>query len=215
LSVPGATLRVSPRLRRPRPPPRRRRLDPRDRGAGPGASHVAHRTPPLRPLWPRRRQRWRPRSHPARRARPARARAARQVQRLRAARHPHQDRVPRRRRMGNEGLSPRELRTLAALKTPERIQRFLDTEIAYNKEPDGDTLRSPRRVLRDRVAHCFEGALLAAAALRVQGDPPLLLDLESVRDDDHVLALFRRDGHWGAIGKSNFSGLRFREPVYR
>jgi len=117
--------------------------------------------------------------------------------------------------MGNEGLSPRELRTLAALKTPERIQRFLDTEIAYNKEPDGDTLRSPRRVLRDRVAHCFEGALLAAAALRVQGDPPLLLDLESVRDDDHVLAVFRRGGRWGAIGKSNFSGLRFREPVYR
>jgi len=108
-----------------------------------------------------------------------------------------------------------ETRVLKALKTPERIQRFLDTEIAYNKEPDGDTLRSPRRVLHDQVAHCFEGALFGAAALRVQGYPPLLLDLEAVRDDDHVLAIFKQHGHWGAIAKSNYSGLRFREPVYR
>jgi hypothetical protein len=107
------------------------------------------------------------------------------------------------------------MRVLKALKTPERIQRFLDTEIAYNKEPNGETLRSPRRVLRDGVAHCFEGALLGAAALRVQGYPALLLDLEAVRDDDHVLAIFRQQGHWGAIAKSNYSGLRFREPVYR
>ena len=113
------------------------------------------------------------------------------------------------------GFDAGETRVLKALKTPERIQRFLDTEIAYNKEPDGDTLRSPRRVLRDQVAHCMEGALLAAAALRVQGFPPLLLDLEAVRDDDHVLAVFKQHGHWGAIAKSNFSGLRFREPVYR
>ena len=117
--------------------------------------------------------------------------------------------------MSKYGLDAREMRVLKALKTPERIQRFLDTEIAYNKEPDGDTLRSPRRVLRDQVAHCMEGALLAAAALRVQGYPPLLLDLEAVRDDDHVLAVFKQHGHWGAIAKSNYSGLRFREPVYR
>jgi hypothetical protein len=70
-------------------------------------------------------------------------------------------------------------------------------------------------VLRDEVAHCFEGALLGAAALRVQGYPPLLLDLEAERDDDHVLAIFKQRGHWGAIAKSNYSGLRFREPVYR
>jgi len=108
-----------------------------------------------------------------------------------------------------------ELAVLHRLKTPERIQFFLDSEIAYNKEPTGPTCRSPRRVLRDRVAHCMEGALFAAAALRVLGFPPLLLDLEAVRDDDHVLAIFRVDGHWGALAKSNYSGLRFREPVYR
>jgi hypothetical protein len=117
--------------------------------------------------------------------------------------------------MPNYGLDARELRSLKALKTPEKIQRFLDEEIAYNKEPDGDTIRSPRRVLRDKVAHCFEGALFGAAALRVQGFPPLLLDLESVRDDDHVLAIFKQNGCWGAVAKSNYSGLRFREPVYR
>ncbi|HUX66614.1 MAG TPA: hypothetical protein VMV31_03915 [Terriglobales bacterium] len=113
------------------------------------------------------------------------------------------------------GLQAGETRALRALATPERIQHFLDTRIAYNLEPDGDTLRSPRRVLRDRTAHCLEGALLAAAALRVQGFPPLLVDFESVRDDDHVIAVFKRQGHWGAIGKSNYAGLRFREPVYR
>ncbi len=113
------------------------------------------------------------------------------------------------------GLDAREMRVLKSLKTAERIQRFLDTEIAYNKEPDGDTIRSPRRVLRDGVAHCFEGALLGAAALRVQGCPALLLDLEAKHDDDHVLAIFKQQGCWGAIAKSNYSGLRFREPVYR
>jgi hypothetical protein len=104
---------------------------------------------------------------------------------------------------------------LRALKTPERIQRFLDEEISYNKEPDGETVRSPRRVLRDKTAHCLEGALFAAAALRANGEPPLLLDLESVRDDDHVLAIFKQHNCWGAIAKSNYAGLRFREPVYR
>ena len=101
------------------------------------------------------------------------------------------------------------------LNTPERIQRFLDDEVGYNKEAAGPTCRSPLRVLRDRTAHCLEGALFGAAALRALGAPPLLLDLEAVRDDDHVLALFRQRGCWGAIAKSNYAGLRFREPVYR
>ena len=113
-------------------------------------------------------------------------------------------------------FAPAELALFRRLDKPARIQKFLDG-LAYNKEPNGATCRSPRRVLKDRTAHCMEGALLAAAALRLLGHPPLLLDLEAVRDDDHVLAIFRSGprGHWGAIGKSNYSGLRFREPVYR
>jgi hypothetical protein len=70
-------------------------------------------------------------------------------------------------------------------------------------------------VLRERTAHCLEGAIFAAAALRVLGFPPLLLDLEAVQDTDHVLAVFRIGRRWGAIAKSNFAGLRYREPVYR
>jgi hypothetical protein len=113
------------------------------------------------------------------------------------------------------GFGRDELAILRRLKTPERIQSFLDSEIGYNKERQGPTCCSPRLVLRDRLAQCMEGALFGAAALRVHGFPPLLLDLEAVRDDDHVLAIFRQRGHWGAIAKSNYSGLRFREPVYR
>src|SRR5438094_7661744 len=100
------------------------------------------------------------------------------------------------------------------LSTSEKIQRFLG-DLAYNKETGGPTCRSPRRVLRDRTAQCMEGALFGAAALRMIGHPPLLLDLEAVHDDDHVLAIFRLRGHWGAVAKSNYSGLRYREPVYR
>jgi hypothetical protein len=117
--------------------------------------------------------------------------------------------------MHANGFTPGECRQLRRLRTPERIQHFLDYELGYNKEAEGETCRSPRRVLRDRIAHCMEGALLAAAALRVQGHPPLLVDLEAVHDDDHVLTVFRQRGHWGAVAKSNYAGLRFREPVYR
>jgi hypothetical protein len=117
--------------------------------------------------------------------------------------------------MDANGFRPIEWKVLRRLNAPEKIQRFLDCEVAYNKEPDGPTCRSPRRVLRDRTAHCLEGALFGAAALRANGNPPLLLDLEAVRDDDHVLAVFRQRGHWGAIAKSNYAGLRYREPVYR
>ena len=112
-------------------------------------------------------------------------------------------------------FTPAERRVFRRLRTPARIQRFLDDEIAYNKEPGGATCYSPRLVLRHRAAHCMEGALCAAAALRQLGHPPLLLDLESIHDDDHVLAIFKSRGHWGAIAKSNYSGLRYREPVYR
>ena len=108
-------------------------------------------------------------------------------------------------------MSQRDWRTLRALNTPARIQRFID-EIEYQY---ADTAWSPQRVLRERKGHCLEGALLAAAALRVNGRPPLLMDLEAVHDDDHVVALYRERGLWGGIAKSNFAGLRFRAPVYR
>jgi hypothetical protein len=109
------------------------------------------------------------------------------------------------------GFSPRELRSLRALRTPHGIQRALDA-MPYHL---ASTAWSPRRVLRASTAHCLEGAVFAAAALRVLGFPPLLLDLEAVQDTDHVLAVYRARGHWGAIAKSNFTGLRYREPVYR
>lgn len=109
------------------------------------------------------------------------------------------------------GLSPGELRTLRALKTPAHIQKFIDA-IPYQY---ANTAWSPQRVLRERKGHCLDGALLAAAALRVNGFPPLLMDMEAVHDDDHVLALYREHGLWGSIAKSNFAGLRFRAPIYR
>jgi hypothetical protein len=111
--------------------------------------------------------------------------------------------------------APAERRLLQRLNTPARIQTFLECDIAYNTEPGGATCYSPCTVLRQRVAHCMEGALFAAAALRMHGHPPLLVDLEATRDTDHVLAVFRENGRWGAVGKSNFSGLGFREPIYR
>ncbi|MGQ9584975.1 MAG: hypothetical protein ACUVXG_06195 [Anaerolineae bacterium] len=100
---------------------------------------------------------------------------------------------------------------LSRLDAPWKVQEFLDS-IPYNTDHQ---TRSPRRVLRDRRAHCTEGAIFAAAALRFHGHPPLLLDLRAENDDDHVLALYRVNGFLGAVAKSNFVGLRFREPIYR
>jgi len=109
---------------------------------------------------------------------------------------------------------PTEQAILRRLSKPSRIQDYLDN-ITYNKEPNGLTCKSPRLVMRDGLAHCMEGAMFAAAALNFHGHPALLLDLEAVQDDDHVLAVFQKDGLWGAIAKSNYSGLRYRDPVYR
>lgn len=97
------------------------------------------------------------------------------------------------------------------LKSPAQIQEFLDG-VTYS---DDEWYRSPRQVIAEQRAHCFDGALFAAAALRQLGHRPILLDLRAVRDDDHVLALFKRSSKWGAIAKSNFVGLRFREPIFR
>ena len=104
-----------------------------------------------------------------------------------------------------------EIEVLRQLDTPEAIQAYLDG-MPYNDEI---TCRSPRRVIRDGKAHCMEGALLAAAALECLGHPPVLVDLRAERDDDHIIAPFRRDGLLGALAKSNFTGLRYRSPVHR
>ena len=100
-----------------------------------------------------------------------------------------------------------------SLDGPQAIQSFLDS-IPYSAE---DANRCPVRVLRDRQAHCLDGGLFAAAALECLGYPPLILDLlpEPGMDDDHVLALFKGPDGWGCLAKSNFSGLRYRAPVYR
>ena len=109
-------------------------------------------------------------------------------------------------------LTPTERRLVASLSNPARIQAFLD-ETPYSAEP---VYRCPLSVLRDHKAHCFDGAVFAAAMLRRLGHPPLIVDLlPNDRDDDHILALFKIDGHLGAVAKSNFSGLRYREPIFR
>lgn len=109
------------------------------------------------------------------------------------------------------GFTPKEMRKLRSLKDPYGIQKFLDA-MPYHL---ADTAWSPRVVLRENTSHCLEGALFAAAALRVNGFPPLVFDLEAQADTDHVVAIYRVKGHWGAIAKSNFTGCRYREPVYR
>ena len=109
------------------------------------------------------------------------------------------------------GFTRSEVRKLRALKTPAGIQKFLD-DLPYNLSY---TARSPKKVLHDRTASCLEGGIFGAAALRVLGFPPLIFDLEAEQDTDHVVAIFKLRGHWGAVAKSNFTGCRYREPVYR
>jgi hypothetical protein len=111
----------------------------------------------------------------------------------------------------NDGFTRAELRTLRALKTPYGVQRFLD-DMPYHL---ATTAWSPRRVLRERTAHCLEAAIFAAAALRVLGFPPLILDLEAEHDTDHVVAIFKERALWGAVAKSNYNGLAYREPIHR
>ena len=112
------------------------------------------------------------------------------------------------------GLTPGEYALLRRLDTPRKIQGFL-YRLEQNFELKGDTCRPVRVVLRTRTAHCIEGAMLAACALWIQGEPPLLMDMRAHRDYDHVVTLFRRNGLWGAISKTNGIGLRCRDPVYR
>jgi hypothetical protein len=121
---------------------------------------------------------------------------------------------PRVARRESLGLSRAEFAVLRRLGTPQKIQDFLNA-LPANFEMDGQTCLSVREVLRQRRAHCIEGAMLAACALWIQGEPPLLMDMRAERDYDHVVALFRRGRFWGAISKTNPAVLRWRDPVYR
>ena len=109
-------------------------------------------------------------------------------------------------------LSPAELQLLSGLDSPYAIQSFLNT-IPYSEDK---FYRCPLRMLRDRKGHCFDGALFAAMALRRLGYPPLILEfIPNERDDDHIITLFKQHNCWGAVAQSNFTGLRFRDPVFR
>jgi hypothetical protein len=111
-------------------------------------------------------------------------------------------------------FNTREQNLVNRLTTPAKIQDFLN-KLPINFEHQGDTCRSPREVLKAKEAHCLEGAMFAAAVLWQHGHPPLLLDLKSsTQDYDHVVALFKQNGKWGAISKTNHAILRYREPVY-
>ena len=113
------------------------------------------------------------------------------------------------------GLTAQAYARLRTLATPSRIQAFIDA-IPVNREPDGETVLSVAAVLAHRRAHCIEGALVAACAQWIHGEAPLLMHLDTAGvDPPHVVALFRRGGHWGAISKTNHVALRFRDPVYR
>ncbi len=98
------------------------------------------------------------------------------------------------------------------LSSPVKIQDQLES-FKYNSD---NCTRPPREVIKVQRAHCFDGALFAAAALEFHGDTPRLVDLRANHeDDDHVLAVFQRRGLWGAIAKSNYTGCRYRDPIYR
>lgn len=108
-----------------------------------------------------------------------------------------------------------ESATLSHLSTPSKIQDFLD-DMPFNLEKEGETCMSPRRVLKERKAHCIEGAMLAATALSLHGHPPIIMSLKVRKEDcDHVVALYKHHGYWGAISKTNHAVLRFRDPIYR
>ena len=113
------------------------------------------------------------------------------------------------------GFDAKEIKVLRSLRTPVMVQDFLNL-IPGNFEEQGNTLMSPRRVMREKKAHCMEGALLAAAVFWIQGRKVLLLDLGAApNDDDHVVALFQDRGLWGAVSKTNHAVLRWREPIFK
>jgi hypothetical protein len=121
----------------------------------------------------------------------------------------------RRGRREDLALTAAEFALLQRLSTPQKIQSFVNA-IPINHELGGETIHSVRSVIRHRRAHCIEGAMFAACALWVHGEPPLVMHLDcSLSDYPHVVALFRRGVHWGAISKTNGAVLRYRDPIYR
>jgi hypothetical protein len=117
----------------------------------------------------------------------------------------------------DSGLTKSEYVVLSKLSTPIKIQDFLDT-LAFNFEKKGDTHMSPQRVLHTKKAHCIEGAMLAAAALWIHGEAPLIMNVSARLgrgDVDHVITLYKRGNYYGAISKTNHAVLRFRDPIYR
>jgi hypothetical protein len=111
-------------------------------------------------------------------------------------------------------FTPTERRLIKRLRTPHAVQLFLN-RLPYNTEPNGDTLRSFRQVVRHKTAHCLEGALFAACVLEQHSYPPLLLGLESVDLLDHVIFVYRHRGRWGSVARSRDPGLHGRKPVFR
>lgn len=111
------------------------------------------------------------------------------------------------------GLTAEEAAIFRRLTAPEKIQDFI-TAMPSNAEEGGDTCYSVRTALARNCCHCIEGAFIAACALMLNGEPALVMDFQAEGDDDHVLALFKRNRHWGAISKSNSIGLRWRDPIY-
>lgn len=123
--------------------------------------------------------------------------------------------LPQRKSFGRQlGLSAAHAALLAKLNTPHKIQDYLDS-LGINFEPEGDTCYGVARTLTEGKAHCIEAAFIAACALWMAGEKPLVMDFQAHRDYDHVVALFKYKGHWGAISKSNHIWLRWRDPIYR
>lgn len=114
-------------------------------------------------------------------------------------------------KFADPAFTPKELRKLRGLKDPHGIQKHLEA-MPYHL---ADTAWSPRRVLAENTSHCLEGAMFAAAALRANGFPPLIVDLEAEHDTDHVIAVYRMGGYWGSVAKSNYTNCRYREPIYK
>jgi hypothetical protein len=111
-------------------------------------------------------------------------------------------------------LNKNEINLLKRLDSPIKIQKFLDS-LPINWEKDGETYMSPRRLIKNKTAHCLEGAMFSALCIWYHGGKPLILDLKSFTGDDHVVALYKINNFWGAISKTNHATLRFRDPVYK